>query len=221
MEGLGYGLSAMVGGVFSGLSDLIIKPVEGAQKESVLGLGKGILKGIGGALIKPISGVFDFVSKTTEGIKNGVNDNIVISRVREPRCFYGIFKIIKKYDYNAACVLKFINNEIQEFKDNEFVYFDSIMYKNKNNELILLVFVSSCICVIDFVKKQLISVIAYSDVKYVDLKGTDVIKIYFNKRINNVLSTKIQLSNEIKNQKKIYYKIKNAIHSNNWIKYKK
>ena len=80
---------------------------------------KGVLKGLGGAVIKPISGVFDFVSKTTEGIKNGVNDDRIINRIREPRVFYGMLKVIKEYNLHDAYVKRFLCNEIQEIKENE------------------------------------------------------------------------------------------------------
>jgi len=33
MEGFGFGLSAMVGGVFSGISDIILKPIEETKKK--------------------------------------------------------------------------------------------------------------------------------------------------------------------------------------------
>ena len=86
-------------------------------------------------VIKPISGVFDFVSKTTEGIKNGINDDKIIYRIREPRAFYGIFKIIKEFNYNDAFVKRFLLNEIQECKDNyEFIFygFVDVIYDDGN-----------------------------------------------------------------------------------------
>ena len=63
-------------GVFNGVTDVIRKPIEGAKKENLKGFSKGIIKGLGGVVLKPISGVFDLVSKTTEGIKNNLNGNI-------------------------------------------------------------------------------------------------------------------------------------------------
>ena len=220
MEGIGYGLSSMIGGVFSGISDVILKPIEETKKEGIVkGLTKGVLKGIGGAVIKPISGVFDFVSKTTEGIKNGVNDDRSINRIREPRAFYGTFKIIKEYNYNDAFVKRFLYNEIQECKDNEeFIFYGFVMYKNKKEEPFILVFVQNGFWIVDIYRKELKGIIAYSDIKNVELTKADLIRIYFNKPINNEEYYNIKLSGEIKHPDKIVDKLKNAINSNNWKK---
>jgi len=222
MEGFGYGLSALVGGIFSGISDIVLKPVEETKKKGVVsGLTKGVLKGLGGALIKPISGVFDFVSKTTEGIKNGVNDDRIINRLREPRVFYGILKIIKEYNYSDAYVKRFLCNEIQELKDNEdnyFIYYGFVLYKNKREEPIILVFVHNGFWIVDILRKELKGIIAYSDIKNIELVKIDVIRIYFNKLINKEEFYNIKLSNDTKNPEKILNKIKNAINSNNWKK---
>jgi vacuolar protein sorting-associated protein 13A/C len=94
VEGIGYGISSMAGGIFYGVTDIIRKPVEGAKKDKLAGFGKGILKGLAGAVAKPISGVLELVSKTTEGIKNTVNDDLIFKMERLPRAFYGKFKYV-------------------------------------------------------------------------------------------------------------------------------
>ena len=223
MEGFGYGLSSMVGGTISGISDIILKPINETKKNGIFtGLTKGVLKGLGGAIIKPVSGVFDFVSKTTEGIKNGVNDDRIINRLREPRVFYGILKVIKDYNYNDAYIKRFLCNEIQELKDSEdfnFFFYGFVLYKNKKDEPIILVFVHNGFWIVDIYRKELKGIIAYSDIKNVDLVKDDLIRIYFNKLINKEKFYNIKLSNEdIKNREKIVNKLKDAINSNNWKK---
>ena len=222
MEGFGFGLSAMVGGIFSGISDIILKPVEETKKKGLMmGLTKGVLRGVGGAVIKPISGVFDFVSKTTEGIKNGVYDDRIINRIREPRVFYGILKVIKEYNYNDAYVKRFLCNEIQEIKESEdydFIFNGFVMYKNKKEEPIILVFVHNGFWIVDIFRKELKGIIAYSDIKNVELIQIDLIRIYFNKLINKEKFYNIKLSSDTKNPEKIVNKLKDAINSNNWKK---
>ena len=222
MEGFGFGLSAMVGGIFSGISDVILKPVEETKNKGLVsGLTKGVLKGLGGAIIKPISGVFDFVSKTTEGIKNGVNDDRILNRVREPRVFYGMLKVIKEYNYNDAYVKRFLCNEIQEIKESEeynFIFYGFVQYKNKRNEPILLVFVHNGFWIVDILRKELKGIIAYSDIKNVDMVEEDLIRIYFNKLINKERFYNIKLSKDTKHPEKILNKLKDAINSNNWKK---
>jgi vacuolar protein sorting-associated protein 13A/C len=88
----------MAKGVYSGVTDVIVKPIEGAKKESVSGFGKGFLQGIGGLVAKPVSGFLELLSKTTEGIKNTVssNDEDSFKPVRKPRTFYGTFKYVRR-----------------------------------------------------------------------------------------------------------------------------
>ncbi len=47
-----------------------MQPYENARDEGVLGFFKGTAKGLAGLIIKPVTGVIDFASKTTEGLKN-------------------------------------------------------------------------------------------------------------------------------------------------------
>ena len=70
----------------------------------------------------------------------------------------------------------------------------------------------------DIYRKELKGIIAYSDIKNVELTKADLIRIYFNKPINNEEYYNIKLSGEIKHPDKIVDKLKNAINSNNWKK---
>jgi vacuolar protein sorting-associated protein 13A/C len=95
IEGIGYGISSMAGGIYHGVTDIVTKPYEGAKKEKWAGFGKGIIKGLAGVVLKPISGVLELVSKTTEGIKNTVVKDQIFKMERLPRTFYGKFKYVK------------------------------------------------------------------------------------------------------------------------------
>ena len=94
VEGLGYGISSVAGGIYHGFKDVIMKPIEGAKKGKWAGLGKGFLKGFAGIIIKPISGILDLVSQTTEGIKNTLNTEARYQLERWPRLLYGKFKFV-------------------------------------------------------------------------------------------------------------------------------
>jgi vacuolar protein sorting-associated protein 13A/C len=90
VEGVGYGLKSIFKGVKSGISGVVTKPIQGAQNEGVKGFMKGMYKGISGLVVKPVSGTLDFVSKTTEGIKNNVSQKVKkAKRIRMIRPFYG------------------------------------------------------------------------------------------------------------------------------------
>lgn len=49
---------------------MVLKPYENAQKDGAVGFFKGVAQGITGVVVKPVTGVIDFASKTTEGLKN-------------------------------------------------------------------------------------------------------------------------------------------------------
>jgi len=56
-------------GVFSGVTGIVTKPVEGAKKEGAAGFFKGVGKGLIGVVTRPVSGVVDLASSTFEGIQ--------------------------------------------------------------------------------------------------------------------------------------------------------
>ncbi len=70
LQGLQKGGKAVLHGFKEGITGLFTQPYENARKEGLLGLVKGAGKGLAGLVIKPVTGVIDFASKTTEGIKN-------------------------------------------------------------------------------------------------------------------------------------------------------
>jgi len=120
LEGVGLGAYSALRSIASAIYGVVSKPVEGAMQDGVGGLMKGAVKGLTGAIVKPISGGLDFISKTSEGVKNTAfmfdgpktNPNIV-ERVRKPRVFYTSSSLIQQYDENHAKllpVLRKLNN---------------------------------------------------------------------------------------------------------------
>ena len=61
------GGDAFAKGLFRGLTGIVSKPFEGAQKSGVEGFLQGIGKGVIGVGTQPLSGALDFLSKTMEG----------------------------------------------------------------------------------------------------------------------------------------------------------
>jgi len=60
-----------------------------------------------GLVVKPVTGLIDFASKTTEGIKNNAlmfEDKANESRMRYPRVFYTECHILKIYDNFDAMI---------------------------------------------------------------------------------------------------------------------
>ena len=213
IEGIGYGLSSMAGGIFYGVTDIVKKPIEGAKADKLKGFGKGLLKGLSGVVFKPISGVFDLVSKTTEGIKNTVKNDDTFNPIRIPRSFYGKYKIIKPYNYVHAQVMMLLSTNIDELKGQIFDFYNCEIYKNSKNDSILLAFLSGGIYTINLLTKELKSVIEYRNIKEVNLDDSGKIVIVFNKSIEKRMFTSINIFNSSCEPKKIVEKIKSAIES--------
>ncbi|KAF0982041.1 hypothetical protein FDP41_011902 [Naegleria fowleri] len=103
-EGLVSGAQSLSMGLLEAGTGLFVKPIEGASKEGISGFLKGVGKGIIGMPVKPITGVLDFVYKTSEGLKNTTqffDREFQIHRKRFPR-FVGTDKKLSKYDGNAS-----------------------------------------------------------------------------------------------------------------------
>jgi vacuolar protein sorting-associated protein 13A/C len=47
-----------------------VDPYKGAQKEGLLGFGKGLVRGVAGVVAKPTSGAVAFASQTLHGVAN-------------------------------------------------------------------------------------------------------------------------------------------------------
>jgi vacuolar protein sorting-associated protein 13A/C len=65
LSGVGEGVKGFGTSLFSGVTGVITKPIEGASKGGVTGFFKGTGMGLLGLAIKPVTGVIDLVSKTT------------------------------------------------------------------------------------------------------------------------------------------------------------
>ena len=50
------------------MTGLVTKPIEGAKERGVTGLIAGSAKSVLGIVLNPITGIFDAISKTAEGI---------------------------------------------------------------------------------------------------------------------------------------------------------
>jgi len=64
--------------------------------------------GLAGLVVKPVTGIIDFASKTTEGIKNNAlmfEDKAHEARMRPPRPFYTECFILKNYSILHGALL--------------------------------------------------------------------------------------------------------------------
>ena len=201
IEGIGYGLSSMMSGIYYGVTDVVRKPLEGAKKKNLKGFGKGMIQGLGGLVVKPVSGVVDLISKTTVGIKNTILlfDDEKIFQQRYPRPFYGKFKYIRVYDWNDAKAIYFINKAIPAFQKKLFNgYMGSVVYQTEKGEKILLVFGVKEFYIIEVTRSQLIFNLGYEYIKKVYIDEKFVVRIEFNNKVNGKENTIIKIKKEHK-----------------------
>ena len=85
LDGMMEGGESIASGVSSGLSGLVSRPIEEAQKSGASGFFKGVGLGLLGAVVKPLMGVTDGVSAVANGISNQVTNEVVYTQVRPVR----------------------------------------------------------------------------------------------------------------------------------------
>lgn len=72
VEGVGFGCQTAVDSIKSGIFGIVKRPYIESKRRGGWGLAKGIYSGISGTFCKPMSGGFDLISKSAEGVKNTV-----------------------------------------------------------------------------------------------------------------------------------------------------
>ena len=72
VEGVGFGCQTAVDSILSGISGLVKRPYIEGKRHGFKGFLGGVWSGTTGVILKPISGGLDLISKTAEGMKNTV-----------------------------------------------------------------------------------------------------------------------------------------------------
>lgn len=104
---LGFAMKDSISGVFT-------RPVEMTEKQGLMGAIKGSFIGFGGLILKPVTGLFDFVSSGAEDAAAKINPNPLsapVSRIRNPRAFYGETSSIKLYNDPDAEIYNMLENK--------------------------------------------------------------------------------------------------------------
>lgn len=100
-DGLMQGFASAGSSIWSGVSGVVTKPVEGAKSKGVGGFFVGIGKGATGLVAKTVSGTVDIVAKASEGIDNAAKSSTQLSlkvRIRNPRPFYESTFLLRPYN---------------------------------------------------------------------------------------------------------------------------
>lgn len=100
-DGMKKGFASAGSSIYSGISGVFTKPLEGAREDGFKGFIKGGARGAAGLFAKTISGGIDIIAKTSEGLDNqskNMNAPRPAIRVRRPRSFYETSKIVRPYN---------------------------------------------------------------------------------------------------------------------------
>ncbi|XP_072290202.1 intermembrane lipid transfer protein VPS13A isoform X2 [Eucyclogobius newberryi] len=111
-EGLARGGKGLVSGFVSGITGIVTKPIEGAQKEGAAGFFKGVGKGLVGAVARPTGGIIDMASSTFQGIKRAAETSQDIKSLRPPRFIHedGVIRPYKEREGQGSQMLQKIEN---------------------------------------------------------------------------------------------------------------
>ncbi|KAJ1680426.1 Vacuolar protein sorting-associated protein 13 [Spiromyces aspiralis] len=103
LYGVAWGAESFAKSLASGITGVIQRPIEGAEKEGVSGFIKGVGKGVVGLITKPAVGIFDMASNVSEGIRNTttVFEEHDLDRQRLPR-YVRRDKILEPYSQREA-----------------------------------------------------------------------------------------------------------------------
>ncbi|XP_028133900.2 intermembrane lipid transfer protein Vps13 isoform X1 [Diabrotica virgifera virgifera] len=108
-EGLARSGKGLVMGVYSGVTGVFTKPVEGAKEEGVEGFFKGLGKGAVGLVTRPVAGVVDFASDSLDVVKRAAEGGEDTLRLRAPR-FLHSDKLVRPYNLHEATGNRYLNH---------------------------------------------------------------------------------------------------------------
>ena len=214
--GLGYGITSFTNGIFNGIKDVIVKPIEETQKNGIIGIGTGLFKGIGGLFSKPVVGVLQMVSTTSEGIKNTfTEDQGNIKQERMQRPFYGKYKYIKSYNSFHAYVIWFIKTNVEDQECKHIDFCDVEYYINVKGEGTFLLFSTQEFFFIDETRKLIKNKIPYNYVKEaLFIPNKQVVRLILNDMCKEVKTAEIYLNHSSDNGDIIAKKMQKAIKEN-------
>lgn len=164
LVGIGSGAQSVAVGFYEGITGVFTQPFKGAQQDGLKGFCKGMFKGLVGLVFKPVTGIFDFASQTTEGVKNTVtifDDKANEKKHRLPRVFYGREKYFRSYyEHDSQIMSDLTKFESGKYSRDNFI--QSFLFtedQSKKNSFIALLVTYEHILCFNFKNKSLLFVI--------------------------------------------------------------
>ena len=147
IDGIFKGLKEGLTDIGKGIGGIFIKPYEQSQKKGIKGFFKGLSSGFLGAVISPFSATFRLTSNILLGLKNTVNmfnPKIKTDRFRYPRV---IDKMGLKYYNEDKAVIKAILNFLDDYEEQEIIYYSQFtnVTRGLEEKILILVLTNKCI----------------------------------------------------------------------------
>ena len=107
-ENLAQGGKGLFMGVIDGVSGIVLRPIEGAQRQGVGGFFTGAMKGVVGLVTRPTAAIADFASGSLDAMKKATDVNEELSRMRPPRFLHpdGIVRPYIRHQAEGDTILK-------------------------------------------------------------------------------------------------------------------
>uniref|UniRef100_H2ZR29 Intermembrane lipid transfer protein VPS13-like C-terminal domain-containing protein n=1 Tax=Ciona savignyi TaxID=51511 RepID=H2ZR29_CIOSA len=138
-KNLARGGKGAVMGLFSGVTGVVTKPLEGAKKDGATGFFKGIGKGLIGVVARPVSGVVDLASTTFDTIQRQViliaDRSEEVQKLRPPRWINPDSGIITLYSLRNATGFAILNKGKFAMDGH---YVDHVATKEDNKGVLLI-----------------------------------------------------------------------------------
>lgn len=110
-SGLAHSGRSLVMGVYDGITGVVRKPIEGAQRDGAVGFLKGVGVGVAGLIARPASGAIDFASGSLNAVRRSLGRDET-GRLRPPRHFFadGILRPYVLHQAEGARIFKQVGN---------------------------------------------------------------------------------------------------------------
>lgn len=79
-----------------------------------------------------------------------------------------------------------MHNRIEQFRNHSVDFYSSELYKNDKGDNVLMVFSTTSLYIIDVTRRELKTVLHYSEIKDIYLESNDKIRLILNREFNGV-----------------------------------
>ncbi|GFE52827.1 vacuolar sorting-associated protein 13C, putative [Babesia ovis] len=156
-----------IGEGFMSLTNIVTKPIEGAQKGGMGGFIRGLGKGLAGSIVKPIDKVGQAVSHMSRTIKVNMSKQLegqrwCVEPCRRPRMLWGEYSQLKPYSLSDAEIRQQLGSKFSK----NIVHCETVAKRNHPQSHLALLFYPSKVYYVDLKPKpSILWKVAISDIQ--------------------------------------------------------